>query len=142
MGEEKEIQFEKKKMKVRLDLWDTAGQEEFDRIRPLSYREANYFLLCFAVNSRDSFDHITEKWVPEIKHHQPRGGFLLVGLKGDLQSQISQQEIEKCSKEIGADAYIQASALTNANIDHVFEVAMSHYFKPKQKKKAKNCLIL
>ena len=39
------------------------GQEEFDRIRPLSYRDANYFLICFAVNSKDSFDHITEKWV-------------------------------------------------------------------------------
>jgi len=144
-SEEKEIQFTKPKAhkkKIRLDLWDTAGQEEFDRIRPLSYRDANYFLICFAVNSRDSFDHITEKWVPEIKHHAPNKGFLLIGLKGDLKCEISQQKIEEITNEIGADAYIQASALERTNIDHVFETAMRNFFKPRAQKKGKGCQIL
>eukprot|EP00483_Globobulimina_turgida_P013500 UN13525 len=144
-SEEKEIQFTEPKphkKKIRLDLWDTAGQEEFDRIRPLSYRDANYFLICFAVNSQDSFDHITDKWIPEIKHHAPNKGFLLIGLKCDLECVIPSDKINEVERVIGADGYVEVSALTQTNVNQVFELAMRQYFKPKQQKKAKMCNIL
>merc|ERR1719445_1223368 len=144
-SEEKEIQFTKPKAhkkKIRLDLWDTAGQEEFDRIRPLSYRDANYFLICFAVNSADSFEHITEKWVPEIKHHAPSKGFLLVGLKSDLAAEIDADRIAETQKVIGADGYVAVSALKQTNVDLVFETAMRQFFKPKAPKAPKTCTLL
>eukprot|EP00483_Globobulimina_turgida_P013339 UN13363 len=144
-SEEKEIQFNEPKAhrkKIRLDLWDTAGQEEFDRIRPLSYRDANYFLICFAVNSQDSFDHVSDKWIPEIKYHAPNKGFLLIGLKCDLECVIPSDKIIEVERMIGADGYVQVSALTQTNVSKVFEAAMRQYFKPKQQKKAKMCNIL
>merc|ERR1712087_345613 len=141
----KEIAFTEPKAhrkKVRLDLWDTAGQEEFDRIRPLSYRDANYFLICFALNSETSFDHITEKWVPEIKHHAPSKGFVLVGLKSDLEAEIGADRIAEAQASIGADAYVAVSALKQLNVDLVFETAMRNFFKPKAARPAKTCTLL
>ena len=52
-----------------LGLFDTAGQEDYDRLRPLSYPETDVFLVCFSVVSPSSFENVKEKWYPEIKHH-------------------------------------------------------------------------
>ena len=46
---------------VELALWDTAGQEDYDRLRPLSYPDTHVILICFAVDSPDSLDNVTEK---------------------------------------------------------------------------------
>ena len=82
---------------VSLGLWDTAGQEDYDRLRPLSYPQVNdlmkifclfmaniyftqtdVFLICFSVVSPSSFENVTSKWYPEIKHHCPDAPVLLV----------------------------------------------------------------
>ena len=52
---------------VTLGLWDTAGQEDYDRLRPLSYPQTDVFLICFAVVSPASYDNINQRWLPEIK---------------------------------------------------------------------------
>lgn len=51
---------------VELALWDTAGQEDYDRLRPLSYPDSHVILICFAVDSPDSLDNVQEKvwWTP------------------------------------------------------------------------------
>jgi len=46
---------------INLGLWDTAGQEDYDRLRPLSYPQTNVFLICFSLISRDSLSNVTEK---------------------------------------------------------------------------------
>lgn len=46
---------------VELSLWDTAGQEDYDRLRPLSYPDTDILLLSFAICNPDSFDNVTEK---------------------------------------------------------------------------------
>ena len=70
-----------------LGLWDTAGQEDYDRLRPLSYPQTDVFLLCFDIARRSSFLNVKEKWVPEIRHHMPETPILLVATKIDLRSQ-------------------------------------------------------
>lgn len=50
---------------VELALWDTAGQEDYDRLRPLSYPDTDVILMCFSVDSPDSLENIPEKWTPE-----------------------------------------------------------------------------
>ena len=69
---------------VELALWDTAGQEDYDRLRPLSYPDTDVILICFSIDSADSFRNITDKWIPEVNHFCPHAPIILVGNKMDL----------------------------------------------------------
>ncbi|KAF2303253.1 hypothetical protein GH714_016073 [Hevea brasiliensis] len=69
---------------VNLGLWDTAGQEDYNRLRPLSYRGADVFLLAFSIVSKASYENIYKKWIPELKHYAPNVPIVLVGTKLDL----------------------------------------------------------
>jgi cell division control protein 42 len=69
-----------------LGLFDTAGQEDYDRLRPLSYPHTNVFLVCFSVVNPSSFRNI-EKWVVEINYYCPNIPFLLIGTQIDLRDE-------------------------------------------------------
>ncbi len=88
---------------VELALWDTAGQEDYDRLRPLSYPDSHVILICFAVDSPDSLDNVQEKarvviagrrpfhvltfapqWISEVMHFCAGLPIILVGCKKDL----------------------------------------------------------
>ncbi|KAJ5818370.1 Rho GTPase Rho1 [Penicillium riverlandense] len=69
---------------VELALWDTAGQEDYDRLRPLSYPDSHVILICFAVDSPDSLDNVQEKWISEVLHFCQGLPIILVGCKKDL----------------------------------------------------------
>ncbi|KAL4391849.1 hypothetical protein AHAS_Ahas03G0286200 [Arachis hypogaea] len=69
---------------VNVGLWDTAGQEDYNRLRPLSYRGADVFLLCFSLISKASYENISKKWIPELRHYAPNVPIVLVGTKLDL----------------------------------------------------------
>uniref|UniRef100_A0A9L0JMX8 Ras homolog family member G n=1 Tax=Equus asinus TaxID=9793 RepID=A0A9L0JMX8_EQUAS len=56
---------------VNLNLWDTAGQEEYDRLRTLSYPQTNVFVICFSIASPPSYENVRHKWHPEVCHHCP-----------------------------------------------------------------------
>ncbi len=58
-----------------------ARAQDYDRLRPLSYPQTDVFLICFAVVSPSSYDNINQRWLPEIKHHNPDTPIILVGLK-------------------------------------------------------------
>lgn len=52
---------------VSLNLWDTAGQEEYDRLRTLSYPQTNIFIICFSISSPASYENVKHKWHPEVR---------------------------------------------------------------------------
>lgn len=56
---------------IKISLWDTAGQEEFDKLRPLSYPQTDVFLVCFSVVDSTSYENIAAKWIGEIKNGEP-----------------------------------------------------------------------
>lgn len=56
---------------ISLGLWDTAGQDDYDRLRPLSYPDTDVFLICFSLVNPNSFANVADKWSPEISHHAP-----------------------------------------------------------------------
>jgi len=67
-------------------LYDTAGNEVYDHLRPLSYPATDVFVVCFSVANRDSFGNIRQKWIPEIRHFDPNILILLLGTKTDLRN--------------------------------------------------------
>src|SRR3954468_4573203 len=83
---------------VELALWDTAGQEEYDRLRPLSYPGSDIILICFSIVSQQSFESVREKWYPEISHFNPKAIIILVGTKIDLRD--NPDTLEQCNKTI------------------------------------------
>lgn len=81
-------------MHVELSLWDTAGQEEFDRLRSLSYDDTHAIMLCFSVDSPDSLENVESKWVGEIAENCPGVKLVLVALKCDLRAEGKDEEEE------------------------------------------------
>ncbi|KAH6907449.1 P-loop containing nucleoside triphosphate hydrolase protein [Coprinopsis sp. MPI-PUGE-AT-0042] len=65
-------------------LWDTAGQEDYDCLRPLSYPNSHVILVCFPVDSPDSLDNVQEKWISEVMRFCAGLPIILVGCKKDL----------------------------------------------------------
>ena len=53
-------------------LCDGGAEQDYDRLRPLSYPQTDVFLVCFSVISPASFENVKEKWIPEITHHCPK----------------------------------------------------------------------
>ena len=113
---------------MQLSLWDTAGQEDFDQIRPMSYPGTNVFILCFSVADRDSMKNVTSKWVPELKEKCPKVPILLCGTKCDLRNTdtpcIPLTECQKLAKDIGAFKYDEVSAMKNIGVKQAFEDAI------------------
>ena len=69
---------------ISLALWDTAGQEDYDRLRPLSYPNTDIFIICHSVANPVSLQNIFNKWIMEIRKYSPDAPFLIVGTKSDV----------------------------------------------------------
>ena len=122
---------------VSLQLFDTAGQEEYDRLRPLCYPDTSIVLLCFSVDNSTSFANIRNIWAAEVRYYLPCVPTLLVGLKTDLRDDksgaprpfnydfVMRQEGEALAKKIGAAAYMEACSKTRAGVSEVFDKAIS-----------------
>ncbi|KAF6105935.1 ras-like protein family member D [Phyllostomus discolor] len=74
---------------VHLQIWDTAGQVDYDRLRPLFYPDASVLLLCFDVTSPHSFDNVFNRWYPEVNHFCKEVPIIVVGCKTDLRKDRS-----------------------------------------------------
>jgi len=141
---------------INLGLWDTAGQEDYDRLRPLSYPQTDVFLVCFSVISNSSFENVKTKWVPEIQHHAPNVPILLVGTKSDLrkddntikqlnsrqQAMVTIEAAQRMAKEIGAVNFLECSALTQEGLKQVFDDAIRAAMSKPNKPTGKKCNLL
>jgi len=101
--------------KKSIGMWDTNGQEDYDRLRPLSYPQTDAFFMCFSVVDRESFDHISTKWLPELKRYCPTVPIVLVGTKTDLRDPANEDHIttkqgERLAKELKMQSYLECSA--------------------------------
>lgn len=114
---------------IELALWDTAGQEEYDRLRPLSYPDVDVLLICFALDSLTSLQNVKDTWFPEVSHFCPGIPIILVGTKSDLPSTVDPDLPIQLATEINAIGYIQCSAKKMFNIKSVFNFALNHYQK-------------
>lgn len=147
---------------INLGLWDTAGSDEYNTLRPLSYPGTDVFIICFALSSPASYESVKTKWHPEVAHFNPKTPIILVGTKLDLRDHpdtiaslkennlkpVATAEGEKLAKEIGAAKYLECSAKNQDNLPTVFEEAVKAVFNDQKdkttttKKKKDKCIIL
>jgi len=118
---------------VQLALWDTAGQEEYEGLRPLSYSKSHVILIAFAIDTPDSLENVSVKWIEEVRSIcGPAIPIILVGCKSDLRPSpdhpdyhnfVSRAQAERVAQDIGARDYRECSALRIQGVDDVFECA-------------------
>ncbi|KAF9564789.1 ras-domain-containing protein [Agrocybe pediades] len=122
---------------IQLALWDTAGQEEYERLRPMSYSKSHVILIAFAIDTPDSLENVTTKWIEEVRNIcGPTIPVILVGCKADLRPPaqdpndpeylrqfVTREQGERVANIIGARAYKECSALKIEGVDDVFETA-------------------
>lgn len=122
---------------VRLQIWDTAGQDDYDRLRPLFYPDANVLLLCFDVTNPNSFDNVSNRWYPEVTHFCKGVPIIVVGCKIDLRkdkvlvNKLRKKRLEPVTyhrghdmaRSVGAVAYLECSARLHDNVEAVFQEA-------------------
>jgi len=151
---------------IELSLWDTAGQEEFDRLRSLSYDDTDLIMLCFSVDSKDSLENVESKWVGEIADNCPGVKLVLVALKCDLREQgveddedaeqnydengqprekkptISYDQGLEVARRIGALRYLECSAMRNRGVNEAFTEAARVALSVKKERDESKCVIM
>jgi len=106
---------------IKLQIWDTAGQESFRSITRSYYRGAAGALLVYDITRRETFNHLT-RWLEEARQNANSNMvIMLIGNKSDLdhRRQVSQEEGEKFAKDHGL-IFLETSAKTAANVEEAF----------------------
>lgn len=133
---------------ITLEIWDTAGQEDYDRLMPLNYPNTEILIICFSIANMETYKRVKHKWIPEINHYSPNTSIVLVGCKTDLrydsglieelvkrgESCISSEMGRELCSEIKGMAYFECSALENKGVNEVFEFCASVVYKRWKKK--------
>ena len=146
-------------MEICLQLWDTAGQEEYKSLRTLSYPNTDVFIICYSAVSPDSFQNVKDEWVPEIDHYAPGVPRILVANKIDLREDetikrklteiqkkpVTKKEGEKMARIIKAEAYHECSAAlpgSNQALEKIFASAVKVAMRPQRTKGQRPCILL
>ena len=105
--------------RVKLQIWDTGGQERFSYIRPLYYKGAMGVVYVFDITNRSSYDHLS-KWYKEVSDYCGNVPALLVANKCDLPDKaVTSPEAEQMAASLNGP-YYEASAKTGDNVDDLF----------------------
>lgn len=138
---------------INLQLWDTAGQESYRKLRPLSYSQADVFVIIFSLVNLITLQDVLNIWVPEIKEHCPGTPYLLVGTKKEIRDNFQEHRDEYLSKgyepiqtsigietkeKIQAEEYFECETYDYESISQVFNSAIKIVFKYQQIQEEEN----
>lgn len=146
--------FDNYQTKVRVDgelvlfhLWDTAGSEHFDLLRPLSYDGTDVFVVCYSVADKKSFENVKKKWVADLRLKAPKSPFMIVGTKVDLRDVnnstglITAKMGEDLSRELGAKLFVECSSITQHGLKACFNRAITIALTPPEEPPPGCCII-
>ncbi|KAM4603494.1 rho-related GTP-binding protein RhoH [Polymixia lowei] len=118
-------------VQISLGLWDTAGDDTFKQVRPMSYQQADVILICYSVANPNSLASVQNKWIAEVRQNLPRVPVLVVATQTDLRemrpnraSCISSADGRRVAHEVRAKGYLECSSLSNRGVQQVFEYAV------------------
>ncbi|XP_062333924.1 rho-related GTP-binding protein RhoH [Osmerus eperlanus] len=118
-------------VQISLGLWDTAGNDTFRNIRPMSYQQADVVLVCYSVANPASLASVRNRWVPEVRGQLPGVPLLLVATQTDQRemgphraSCVPATEGRRLAQDVRAKGYLECSSLSNRGVQQVFEYAV------------------
>ncbi|KAJ7792943.1 cell division control protein 42 [Mycena olivaceomarginata] len=132
-------------------LWDTAGEADHERLRPMSYPQTDIFVVCFSVASRVSFENVQQKWFPEVRHHCPNVPLfdekVVQKLAGQGKLPVSPAEGEMMTRRLGAARYFECSANKGQGVDDGFDQVLAIAIadinlKRRAEKATRKCIVL
>ena len=118
---------------VKLQIWDTAGQEKFKTITSSYYRNAHAVMIVYDVSDRKSFENI-EQWLSDIEKFCPtKVCKMIIGNKCDIDAterEVKYEDAKAFATELNID-YIETSAKTSNNVEKAFIQMVEELIKNK-----------
>ena len=118
-----------------INLWDTAGQEQYSSIRNAYYRDGDGVIIGYSVDNRSSFDRVKSSWIQNVRDSLPDCVTFLVAMKIDLRASsqdcVTPEEGEKAARELGIDIFIETSGKTGEGINDL-PSTLVHYLIEKK----------
>ncbi|ESO86199.1 hypothetical protein LOTGIDRAFT_204563 [Lottia gigantea] len=123
-----------------ISLFDTAGLQHHRNLRSFVYGRCQVIIMCYSVCDKDSYQNVVDYWMPEVIA-ETRGlkPIILVGMQADTRGivfpelEVDQELGHKLAKQIGADNYLECSALTKEGVNSVFNNVVYSALKIRKK---------
>ncbi len=128
----KDIRIDEINSKIRLLLWDIAGQDKYELTRQNFFQGCVGALLVYDITRYSTFEQITIKWLEDFKKFsRPDGVYILIGNKLDLKDSIkvSSEEGKSLSQKIDAAEFIETSAKYGENVEEAFKKLVLYILK-------------
>ena len=122
---------------LRIDLWDTAGQEQYRSLGRHFYKDSYVIILVYDITNRESFENLKVVWYEDLlKYNEKYTILAVVGNKSDLyeNEKVSEEEGRNYAKEINA-IFMLVSAKNGDNINNLFKDIVNLYWEPKFQEK-------
>ena len=120
---------------VKLQIWDTCGQEIYRSLISSFYRNSSLAIIVYSIDNLESFENI-DSWLDEIKSQtHPNLKIFLIGNKVDLEDKrvVTKKDAEELVKEHNIDLFFETSAKTGLNTQEIFvkaaEILLENYKK-------------
>lgn len=141
------------KLAVNLEIFDTAGQEDFENIRQMVYPDSHVFMMCYSCDSKATLANIKKFWYPETAKVCPKVPVVLVGNKLDLKdvepdNYVTEEQARSMADLIGAKDSVQCSGrnealgLESGKVERAFKLSIKYgleYLANKKEKKPFCC---
>ena len=118
---------------IKLDIWDTAGQEKYRSLAKIFYKDAKVICLCYDITSKKSFEELKDYWFEQQTKLNADGNpiFAVVGNKYDLfnDQQVKDEEGKEFAKKINAFFQV-TSAKNNTGVNELFEKIGKKFIDP------------
>ncbi|KAL4238159.1 hypothetical protein ACF0H5_002870 [Mactra antiquata] len=125
--------------KYTVSVFDTAGQRDYEGLRVFTYAQSDVVIVCYSAVDRDSYDNITEFWIPEIRNYIKKTiPIILVATQTDLctnnNDSVTAQDGEILAGKIGASMFLELSVHDVNGVECLFTNVVMNALKKRKRK--------